>query len=118
KATRSSGAVIVSWWCHPDSETETGTPSDWLSLLAGIVVEVHCICSPELAAERFLSRKRHEGHLDRFKTRPEVLSSFQHHAVLGPLGIGGLVEIDTEQPIDLENLIARIEKAFVSRSGK
>ena len=57
-------AVLISWWRHPRSVNESGTPSNWLSLLPGSVVEVHCSCSPIVAAERFVARTRHPGHLD------------------------------------------------------
>jgi hypothetical protein len=85
KALQSDGAVISSWWHHPASNVDTGTPVEWLTLLAGTVIELHCICSPNIAAERFMTRKRHDGHLDRYKTHAELLSSFEQQAAFGPL---------------------------------
>jgi len=118
RTIQTTGAVVTSWWRHPASKIDTGTPTNWLASLPGALVEIHCICSPETAAERFLSRKRHEGHLDHLKTPKEILSDFRRHAVLGPLGIGRLISIDTEGDIDLINLAARIEHAFNYRDGE
>lgn len=97
QALRSHGAVIASWWRHPASPTESGTPSEWLWSLPGTLLELHCVCTPEVAAERFLARKRHEGHLDRFKSPAEIVAGFRQLATLGPLGVGRLVEANTEQ---------------------
>jgi len=111
RALRSDGAVITSWWRHPASHLDSGTPIEWLSSLPGVGVELHCICSPHVATERFLSRKRHEGHLDLLKTHAEVLSSFQQHAALGPLGVGRVVEVNTERSVELRTLLAQIDFA-------
>jgi AAA domain len=113
-ALRSNSAVITSWWRHPLSRVNSGTPVEWLSSLPGLVVELHCVCSPQVAAERFLARKRHEGHLDYLKTPDEVLTGLQEHAALGPLGIGRLVMVSTEQSVDLTVLLAQID--FQSKS--
>jgi len=43
EALRSDGAVITSWWHHPSSQLDSGTPIEWLSSLPGIVIELHCI---------------------------------------------------------------------------
>ena len=106
---RSGGAVISSWWRHPASVVESGTPVEWLASLPGIAVEVHCVCSPQVAAERFLARRRHEGHLDHSKTHAELLASFQQQAALGPLGLSRVVKVDTEQPLDLQMLLTEID---------
>lgn len=111
RALRSGGAVITSWWRHPLSQVESGTPIDWLSSLSGAVVELHCVCSPPVAAARFLLRQRHAGHLDRLKTSAEVLRSFEQQAALGPLAIGRLIEINTERSVEFNKLIAQIDSA-------
>jgi len=110
-AREGRGAVIASWWRHPASGIDSGTPVDWLSSLPGVLIELHCTCSPQVAAERFLSRKRHLGHLDQLKTHDEVLAGFQQQAALGPLGIRSLVKVNTEQSVDLRTLLAQIEIA-------
>lgn len=104
----SHGAVLASWWRHPGSPEGSGTPSDWLRSLPGALLELHCVCKPEVAAERFLTRKRHEGHLDRFKSPTEIVAGFRQLATLGPLGVGRLVEVNTEQSPELAALLSEI----------
>ena len=118
RALQSGGAVIASWWRHPASRLDSGTPVEWLSSLPGVVVELHCVCSPQVATERFLSRKRHEGHLDQLKTHAGVLASFQQHAALGPLGIGRVVTVNTERSVELDGLLAEIEFASKGDSSE
>jgi predicted kinase len=74
-ALESGGAVLVSFWKHPQSTSASGTPTSWLNALPGPVVEVHCVCTPETAAQRFLARQRHAGHLDHLKRADEVLEA-------------------------------------------
>ena len=96
RAEASDGAVLVSWWRHPLSSTASGTPTDWLARLPGIVVEIHCRCSPATAARRFMARQRHSGHLDNRWQRAELAASFEVQATLGALGVGRCISIDTE----------------------
>jgi len=35
-----------------------------IEMLAGPIVEVHCVCPPQLARERYLGRRRHPCHFD------------------------------------------------------
>ena len=69
-----------------------------------------------LAAERFLARQRYEGHQDRFKSPTEILTSFRQQATLGPVGLGRVLEVDTEQCPELmmTTLLAAIEVAAVT----
>ncbi len=101
-------AVIVSWWRHPRSASESGTPTGWLSSLAGELVEVYCVCSPRVAAARFVSRRRHAGHLDEQKSLAALQASFEEQALLGPLKLGRLLEVDTEVALRAEELLARL----------
>jgi hypothetical protein len=61
---------------------------------------------------RFLSRKRHEGHLDHLKTNADVLVSFQQQAALGALGIARAITVNTEGPVEMSRLIAGITAAL------
>jgi hypothetical protein len=74
-ADQTAGAVLASFWRHPQVTGESGTPTGWLSSLSGKIVEVYCACSPEIAAERFSARKRHDGHLDQDKRSDEILAT-------------------------------------------
>jgi hypothetical protein len=82
--------------------------NEWLSELRGNLIEVNCICDPAIAVQRFKSRTRHDGHLDQFKSPADLLASFQQQAALGPLGIGCLVEVNTEATVELANLVSMI----------
>ncbi|MFN7345791.1 MAG: hypothetical protein ACK5VO_08395, partial [Betaproteobacteria bacterium] len=108
QAQQSLGAVIVSWWRHPASVQSTGTETAWLADLPGAWVEVYCRCRPSIAVDRFLARRRHPGHLDRDKTRAAEQLRFEQLHALGPLGLGRLITVDTERPVDLPALLRRL----------
>ena len=113
-ADQTSGAVLTSFWRHPQVTGESGTPTGWLSSLSGKIVEAHCVCSPEVAAERFSARKRHDGHLDRDKRYDERVANWVQLAAHGPLGLGLLVSIDTGQAIDFDGILRQLEDRFSS----
>ncbi|MEU5219571.1 AAA family ATPase [Streptomyces sp. NPDC020807] len=96
-------AVLVNWW-HRDSSPAR------LRALGGRLVEVHCACDVALVAERFRSRQRHPGHLDRELT-PEALRErvAGWAARPGPLGVGGpAVVVDTTWPVDGVRVAAEV----------
>ncbi|MBV8773919.1 MAG: AAA family ATPase [Deltaproteobacteria bacterium] len=65
EAASLDGAVLVSFWRLPGMAADSGTPTEWLERISNaLIVNVQCNCEPETAAERFLQRKRHPGHLD------------------------------------------------------
>src|SRR6187397_1300392 len=88
EAAASSGAVLTSMWHVPGMAIDSGTPIGWLPELSDLLVHVHCVCSPDIAAARFMQRKRHVGHLDDSATFASVLSGLRAHARLGALDIG------------------------------
>ena len=51
EAQTSAGAILVSFWHVPGMSPDSGTPTGWLAALSSRVVEVHCACAPEIAAE-------------------------------------------------------------------
>ena len=106
-ALASSGAVLVSFWRRRELSTESGTPTDWLEGLPN-VVEVYCVCSPSTAAARFVARTRHPGHGDATKARAHVAEQFALLHRVGPLGIGRIVEINTESAVDVEAIAAAV----------
>ena len=73
EATASEGAILVSHWRLPGMPSGSGTPTDWIPKLADRLVNLHCECDAEIAAERFLGRVRHPGHLDSEKSHGEIL---------------------------------------------
>ena len=111
-AIGSGGGVLVSWWRHPRSVAESGTPTQWLASLPGAVVEVHCLCAPLVAAKRFVARIRHSGHFDDRRSLAELLIQFNEHAVHGPLGIGSLIEIRTDEAVNKSVLLRQVSHAF------
>jgi AAA domain len=112
EAAASAGAVLVSFWRQSGMAPDSGTPTDWLSGLSSLVVNVHCSCATELAAWRFLHRTRHAGHLDANATLPEVLADLQTLEQLEPIEIGPCVDVDTSTEPDIARVIADIESAF------
>jgi len=112
QAERSAGGIITSWWKHPLSSSDSGTPIEWLASLRGSRVEVHCRCSPAVAAQRFLARRRHPGHLDSQWSYAELLARFTADASLGPLGVASLVEIETDRELEFGPLLRAIEQGW------
>jgi len=108
RATKLPAAVIASWWRHPGSSVASGTPSEWLLSLQGEVVEIYCVCSPSVAASRFIGRTRHAGHIDGRHTFEALLASFQVQASLGPLRVGRTIEANTEDDPNLARLIGQL----------
>lgn len=104
----SEGAILVSHWRLAGMPQDSGTPLDWLSDLSNHVVNVRCICSPELAAKRFFLRKRHPGHLDDDRSFEDVLAGIQAVARLGHLDIGPRIDADTSKDLQLDALVDEI----------
>jgi len=78
-----------------------------LMALPGPLVEVHCRCPPQLAAQRYAARHpgRHPTHVSATLS-PELLAEFD-----GPMGIGPVIEADTAAPVDIAALAAAVEAA-------
>jgi len=109
---QSDGAIVASWWKHPQSPDDSGTPIEWLTSLPGLRVEIYCRCDPAIAARRFTARRRHPGHLDGRWSAAELIARFARQASLGPLGVGHVVEVRTEHEVDLDPLVRGIARAF------
>jgi hypothetical protein len=112
QALGAADGVLVSWWRHSRSAAESGTPTQWLTSLSGAIVEVHCLCAPLVAAKRFVARIRHSGHFDGRRSLAELLVQFNEHAVHGPLGIGSLVQIRTDEAVNKSALLSQVNHAF------
>ena len=112
-AKESNGAILVSHWRLRGMSEDSGTPTEWLAWLSNRIVNVRCVCPAELAAERFLRRKRHPGHLDQSISPDLVLASIQANARLEPVEIGRVIEVDTSREPEIEKLVAEIEAAFL-----
>jgi hypothetical protein len=112
EAAAMDGAVLVSHWRVPGMQADSGTPTDWLADLAAPIVNLHCVCPPEIAARRFLDRTRHPGHLDARRNFDEVFTEFYALALLAPPAVGPTIYVDTAAPPALEALLREVETAF------
>ena len=112
RAEQLDSAVLTSWWKHPRSSADSGTPVDWLHSLSGLRIEVHCTCSPVMSAVRFIERVRHSGHLDGRWTHAELLEVLTKQEKHGPLGTGKLVEVGTDAGFEIDKVMRDIERAF------
>lgn len=107
----SPSAVVSSFWRRERLSTTSGTPWDWLPQLPGArLVEVHCVCSPTIAVNRFRSRRRHPGHHDVRRSREQLTVQFERLDAEGPLGIGTLVPVPTTDRPDPSQVIAVIQQ--------
>ena len=105
-ALQSGAACLVSWWHHPKAAGISGTPTHWLASLPAPVIELHCVCSADLAVTRFLARERHLGHLDHTRSYDSLLEQFESLASLGPMRVGPVREVATDSSVDLDSLEA------------
>ncbi|MEM9603247.1 MAG: hypothetical protein AAGA11_10320 [Pseudomonadota bacterium] len=110
-ASQPVDAVLVSWWRHPRSATESGTPTGWSGNVPGATVELHCHCDPDVALARFSARRRHRGHGDAQRDTAALARSFHEQAALGPLGLGPLVQVDTHGAVDVEAVARQVRAA-------
>ena len=115
EAAASNGAVLVSFWHVPGMPADSGTPTAWLRDLSAPIVQVHCNCDPELAAQRFQSRRRHPGHLDREASFERSLADIRALARLDPPQIGPRVDVDTTRELSLAQVLVDIGAAFARR---
>jgi hypothetical protein len=102
--------ILVSWWRHPNSTRESGTPTTWLESLPGGALEIHCTCPPGIAAARFAARQRHVGHLDATRDVQSIAEEFERLATLGPLGIVPVLQVSTDAELDLSELVATVRQ--------
>ncbi len=89
------GAVIDSTWYDYTRPL--------VAQLPGRIVELRCLVGIETARARYAARHRGSGHLDDQRTEVELWGN-----PVAPLGVGGLVEVDTEGPVDVEAVAAMI----------
>jgi predicted kinase len=102
-AGQTSGAVLESVWHRSRSLPD-------LSRLPGEIVEVFCLCSPEVAAQRYQLRTgtRSAGHFDAGRTVTDLWNDEVARPVAGGWPV---IEIDTTSPVDASLLAGRIRAA-------
>ena len=107
-ATASNGAVLASFWRVPGMADDSGTPCDWLTSLSATIVHLHCVCDPDVAAQRFTSRTRHPGHLDASRSAGDVAASILALASLPLPEFGPRIDVDTSGVFDAPKLARMI----------
>ncbi len=112
ESARSTGAVVTTFWRLPGMPRDSGTPTDWLVDLSTLIVNVRCVCPPEIAAARFTSRTRHPGHLDNLRTHAEVLESIRALPQVASLNLGEGVNVDTTGAVALDTVVREVQHAF------
>jgi glucokinase len=105
EATRSNGAILASFWRVPGMAADSGTATNWLNVPSHHLVNVHCVCELEVAANRFVQRRRHPGHLDGDSSAADVLASLRELTQLPALDIGPRIDVDTSQEVNLTDVI-------------
>ena len=98
QALSHQSVVLSSWWRHPKSSRESGTPVNWLQEQGIQVVEVFCECPSSVAVRRFESRQRHPGHLDEQRSRDNLFEQLVEAELLGPLFPEGALICNTATP--------------------
>jgi thymidylate kinase len=99
------GAVLDNFWYAE-------TVDELLAQLPRPIIEVFCRCDPEVAYERFRRRVRHPGHADQERDPDSLRAPFFTRANKLPLRtLGPVVEVNTERPVDIDSVAARVVEA-------
>lgn len=107
RAKLSEQIVLISHW-QQSLILQSGTPTNWLDNSYYKIVEIYCKCEPDTAANRFLARSRHKGHLDNMRSFENVLSWMLDIEAGYPLHIGTLIDIETDREPDYSSLINQL----------
>jgi predicted kinase len=111
RLARDSPRVVLEANFRPHSAYER----ERIAALGGPVVEVNCVCPPEVARSRFAERARSGSHhavhvLDEL---PDALLAEYDR----PVGIGTVITVDTTAPVDVGALARRVERAIRAAAG-
>jgi hypothetical protein len=104
--------VLVSFWRLPGMPSSTGTPTDWLPTLSERLVTLECVCDADLAAQRFLCRHRHPGHLDEITATETVAARFRDQLTMGRVSYGAHLSVDTSSAVDVAAVVAAVREAL------
>jgi len=102
--------VLCTFWNHPASTTTPGTDALWLRTHTNRVIEVYCHCPAEISYERIQIRQQKKGtsESNRENLGYNLLSEYKIEASLGPLNLGQLIIVKTDQPVKIESLVSQI----------
>ena len=85
---------------------------DKIASLKARIVEVHCVCDPELARWRYAERAKSNAH-----HRAHALAELSdaHLAEFDrPLNVGALISVDTSMPVDVDGLAREVSAHLLS----
>ena len=108
-ARRSGSAVLVSHWRPLNSPDDSGTPSDWVVDDYDRLVEVCCICAPDVALARFLARSRHPDHQDDQRDVPDLKKRMCAWENRFPIGVGSLIKVEADATVDTDAVRCSIQ---------
>jgi hypothetical protein len=114
-ATASHGAILASFWHVSGMPDGSGTPCDWLTALSDPIVHLHCVCDPDVAAQRFSSRTRHPGHLDASRSAVDIAASIRALAALPPPVFEPRIDVDTSAVWDIPELARMVSERWRGR---
>ena len=103
-------AVLVSHWRPPGSDSQSGTPVEWVFETFSMVIEVYCACPVEVATDRFTERVRHPGHIDGRRSPEEVFEWLDGCQRDLPLLEDGVERIDTSGDLLMGEIIHRLRR--------
>jgi predicted kinase len=80
-----------------------------VAALSGSIVEVYCRCDPQTAMRRYAQRAeaRHPAHALK-RLAPELVARHGR-----PMNSSPVIEVDTNAPVDLPDLLRRVREAFL-----
>jgi predicted kinase len=102
--------VVLEANFRTQSEFERGQVADLISLSGTRLVEIFCRVPLEEAARRFAERARVERHHPAHALRE--MSVDQLAAYAEPFSLSPVIEVDTERPVDMDDLRARVRRAL------
>ena len=79
-----------------------------LAAIGSNIIEVYCRCDPETVSRRFAQRAdtRHPAHALK-RITPELIMRHDR-----PVGLGTVIEVDTNAPVDLAAVLQRVHDAL------
>lgn len=101
-----AGAVVDVWL---DPTRDAGFARRGLER-AGVetAYEVRCDCPGDVAAQRYVDRRRHPGHLP---ADEPTLRRIRAADVMGELGVGPTYRVDTTRPVDVAEVVGWVRHA-------
>jgi predicted kinase len=95
-----------------DTNIQSGAPQqiEQLRGLGARIVEVRCVCPPELAIARYAERAKIGHAAQRYAT----LDADRLAAYADPLSVGDLLEVDTSGEVDADRVAAEIRRRFAA----